>query len=209
MKKNKKKLMGLLAAVAVLLIATVGGTLAYFTSRDTRSNVITMGKVDGTLTETGEQGRDDGTTGKDYGSVKPGQRLAKDPKVTLARDSEDAYARIRINYNTLNEKQINELESLLVLNGGWSKSSDGYFYYNKLMEAGDSSTIFDEVKIPASWGNEIAGLTFTMDVTAEFIQADNFTPVIDEQTGNITGWGTVTVEKYAQPSTAETETASE
>lgn len=209
MKKNKKKLIVMLAAVAVLSIATVGGTLAYFTSKDTRSNVITMGKVDGTLTETGEQGRDDGTTGKDYGNVKPGQTLAKDPKVTLAKDSEDAYARIKINYNTLNETQINELEALLDLKEGWSKSADGYFYYNKRMKAEDSSTIFNEVTIPVSWGNEIAGLTFTMDVTAEFIQADNFTPVIDAQTGNITSWGTVTIEKYSQASTANTETVSE
>lgn len=198
--KNKKKLAVVLAAVAALTVATVGGTLAYFTSQDSRSNVITMGKVDGTLTETGEQGREDGSTGKDYGNIKPGQKLEKDPKVTLAADSEDAYARIKITYNTLNAVQAEELEALLVLNAGWSKSTDGYFYYNKKMEAGDSSTIFNQVQIPTSWGNEIAGMTFTMDVTAEFIQADNFTPLKDEA-GNIVSWGTVTVEKYSQPAT--------
>lgn len=43
-------------------------------------------------------------------------------------------------------------------------------------------------------GHEIAGITFNINVKAEFIQSDNFTPVTDEA-GNITGWGNVAIEK--------------
>lgn len=43
-------------------------------------------------------------------------------------------------------------------------------------------------------GNEVAGITFNINVKAEFIQSDNFTPVTDEA-GNITGWGNVAIEK--------------
>ena len=51
-----------------------------------------------------------------------------------------------------------------------------------------------KVTIPTEWGNEIAGITFNINVKAEFIQSDNFTPVTDEA-GNITGWGNVAIEK--------------
>ena len=37
-------------------------------------------------------------------------------------------------------------------------------------------------------------MTFNIDATAEFIQADNFTPVKDAN-GNITGWGSVNIKK--------------
>lgn len=191
---NKKKLMLALALVALVVVATVGGTLAYFTDKDTRANVITMGKVSGTLTETGEKPRQDGTTGLDFNNIRPGQIIEKDPKVTLKSDSEDAYARIKIVYTGLNETQITDLEALLSLNNGWKKAADGYFYYNTKLSAGQSSTLFNTVTIPPTWGNEIAGQTFNMNITAEFIQADYFTPTVEN--GFITSWGSVSIQAY-------------
>jgi len=61
------------------------------------------------------------------------------------------------------------------------------------MTADDETTIFDEVMIPSTWGNEMAEKTFRMNVVAELIQADNFTPTLDAA-GYITSWGTVTIE---------------
>jgi len=190
---TKKKRVLLITLLSLIAVFVIGGTLAYFTDTDSRQNVITLGKVSGTLTETGEDMRDDETIGKDYDNIKPGQTLAKDPKVTLDSDSEDAYARIKITYTTLTEAQITELEDLLTLNAGWQKAADGYFYYNQKMTADDETTIFDEVMIPSTWGNEMAEKTFRMNVVAELIQADNFTPTLDAA-GYITSWGTVTIE---------------
>jgi len=190
---TKKKRVLLITLLSLIAVFVIGGTLAYFTDTDSRQNVITLGKVSGTLTETGEDMRDDETIGKDYDNIKPGQTLAKDPKVTLDSDSEDAYARIKITYTTLTEAQITELENLLTLNTGWQKAADGYFYYNQIMTADDETIIFDEVMIPSTWGNEMAEKTFRMNVVAELIQADNFTPTVDAL-GYITSWGTVTIE---------------
>lgn len=194
---KKRKLIASLAAVAVLAAATVGGTLAYFTDSDTRSNVITIGQVNGTLTETEEQTRPDGTTGKDYANVKPGDVLAKDPTVTLSNNSEDAYVRVSISNEGLTEAQFKSIEAGLDIQEGWTKSSDGYYYYNKILSnkigAVKTSKVFTKVTIPTTWSNAEAGITFNINLKAEFIQADNFIPVKDS-TGNITGWGQVDIE---------------
>ena len=47
MKKNRT----IIAAVVLLLVFVVGGTIAYFTDNDTKTNTFTIGNVDITLTE--------------------------------------------------------------------------------------------------------------------------------------------------------------
>ena len=49
---NKKKLTAGVAALILCITGVTYGTLAYFTDKDTRANVITIGHVTGTLTET-------------------------------------------------------------------------------------------------------------------------------------------------------------
>lgn len=195
---NKKKLTAGVAALILCITGVTYGTLAYFTDKDTRANVITIGHVTGTLTETDEHMRDDNTTGKDYTNVNPGDVLDKDPTVTLDKESEDAYVRVNINYEGLTKEQALAIENNLDISAGWTKSEDGYYYYNEILSnktgAINSSKVFSKVTIPTEWGNEIAGITFNINVKAEFIQSDNFTPVTDEA-GNITGWGNVTIEK--------------
>mgnify|MGYP003157575144 FL=1 len=194
---NKKKLTAGVAALILCITGVTYGTLAYFTDKDTRANVITIGHVTGTLTETDEHMRDDNTTGKDYTNVNPGDVLDKDPTVTLDKESEDAYVRVSINYEGLTKEQALAIENNLDISAGWTKSEDGY-YYNEILSnktgAINSSKVFSKVTIPTEWGNEIAGITFNINVKAEFIQSDNFTPVTDEA-GNITGWGNVAIEK--------------
>ena len=195
---NKKKLTAGVAALILCITGVTYGTLAYFTDKDTRANVITIGHVTGTLTETDEHMRDDNTTGKDNTNVKPGEVLDKDPTVTLDKESEDAYVRVSINYEGLTKEQALAIENNLDISAGWTKSEDGYYYYNEILSnktgAINSSKVFSKVTIPTEWGNEIAGITFNINVKAEFIQSDNFTPVTDEA-GNITGWGNVAIEK--------------
>lgn len=195
--RNKKLALGI--ATSVLCITTViGGTLAYFTDKDTGVNVVTLGHVTGVLTETDEYVRDDNTTGKDYTNVKPGDILDKDPTVSLKEGSLDAYVRVKLDYTGLTEKQAQQIEELLDIQQGWSKSSDGYYYYNTILSnkegAVKSSKVFTKVTIPYEWGNETAEITFNINAKAEFIQADNFTPVKDEA-GNIIGWGDVDIQQ--------------
>lgn len=131
--KNRKKFVIGLTASSLCITSVVGGTLAYFTDKDIRSNVVTLGHVTGTLTETDEHKRDDNTTGKDYSNVKPGDVLSKDPTVNLKSDSEDAYVRVRIDYKGLTDEQAADIEEALDIQKGWVKSDDGYYYYQNIL----------------------------------------------------------------------------
>ena len=82
--------------------------------------------------------------------------------------------------------------------------SDGYYYYQKVVEKKDVDQkipVFTKVKIPEYWGNDVADKDFTINVTAEAIQADNFTPT--QNNGQIVGWKTsdgaeITAETYGE-----------
>ena len=63
------------------------------------------------------------------------------------------------------------------------------------MEAADSVDFFRTVNIPAEWGNNTADGSFTIDLVAEAIQAENVTPERNS-IGKITGWPEAAIEEY-------------
>ena len=77
----KKKITAIFLCVAMLAIAIVGASLAYFTDTDNKTNTFTVGKVDITLDETFE---------KDS-KLMPGIDVNKDVAITLEEGSSDAY----------------------------------------------------------------------------------------------------------------------
>lgn len=94
MKKAKKVL--LLVLCAVLLVgASVAGTVAYLTSQDEVVNTFTVGQVDIELHETNEETRENGTVGLNL-HLLPGIPVDKDPTVTVLKDSEDCYVRVKV-----------------------------------------------------------------------------------------------------------------
>lgn len=199
---KKKKIALLVTSLALIATLLIGGTLAYFTDSDDATNVITLGKVDGELDE---PLWDDNNPESEIGNVVPGDKIVKDPTLTLASDSEDAYARFLVTYSgDLTESQFEELK-FLKITGTDSDGNEtteevnltagGYFYVQDILSAGGSYKLFDYVVIPNTWGNNMAEKTFNINVVVELIQADNFTPGTDDN-GNIDSWGTVTIEKY-------------
>lgn len=184
---NKKKLV--LLTLALVLIATigVGATLAYFTDSTEATNIITMGHVDIEINEPhfdGEDGEDDDTV-KD---IVPGQVITKDPTITVANDSQDAYIRATITLSeNLTDEQKTELLAGIDILDGWFLAEDKYYYYNKEVTAGESIVLFEEVKIPERWGNEVVDTEFSIDVAAEAIQVEGFTPDKNDD-GFVTGW---------------------
>lgn len=182
---KKKKILTMVAAVALVAVIGVGATLAYFTDKDSKTNVVTMGKVDIKLDEP-EFSKNPADTITD---VKPNQTIVKDPKITVEGGSLDAYVRAKIEFKDLNEAQISDiLPGIDIKNEEWYYSeADGYYYYQKKMSAKDSVYLFQSVKIPEKWGNEVSGLTFKINVFAEAIQADSFTPERNSE-DVITGW---------------------
>lgn len=86
-KSMGRKAIVVLSLMMVLVLAAVGGTVAWLTdSTDAVTNTFTVGDIDITLTE---------TTGSSYHIV-PGQDINKDPKVTVTAGSEKCYVFVKI-----------------------------------------------------------------------------------------------------------------
>lgn len=196
MKKTTKKLLLALSLAAVL---SVGGTLAYFTDTDETSNMMTIGHVDGSLEErTNEKNveqTEDGITYLD--KIVPGDVISKEPYIVLDGESQSAYARVKITVDSdadLDSGQKAKLELVkdnLDINNaeGWYKGNDDYYYYNQILNPGDTSkNIFTKVTIPgAQWDNTMTNLDMKIKIKGELIQSDNFTPQLED--GHIVSWG--------------------
>lgn len=183
----KRKLVIGAAVVALGALLAVGGTLAWFTDIETVTNVVTMGKVDISLTEKAPDvpaGVDwsvvpDGT-GYKYMGITPGAELPKAPVVTVDEESNDAYVRTIVMVTGLDSGQAAKL--VYLKNGKQLQESIDYeltdnepvFYCGTVLKGGETFIPFDTVKFPgADFGNELAGANINIEVKAEAIQADN------------------------------------
>ncbi len=197
---KKKSLVSLAVAVSLIAVIGVGSTLAYFTDSDAATNVVTMGHVDIELAEPEFEAANENNT---IENVVPNQQITKDPTITVVAGSESCYLRAAIEISdALTAEQAAELLENINVGENWVLSEDGYYYYqNKIEKSDEDQTVvlFDTVVIPELWGNEVADLSFEINVTAEAIQADNFTPATTD--GLITAWLTsngdaITAETY-------------
>lgn len=220
---SKKKGAILISALALIAVLVVGGTLAYFTDTDEAQNVFTLGKVTGEIVESTQAGTVDnhpvkaGTQTEEGGNIAyervlPGDWLSKEPVVRLTGTSEDAYVRVKLEVvekvaegqeAKLTPEQKAALISDECLNFGedWTLGTDGYIYYNKKLSlTGEKATapVFTIVKIPGNdWTNNTAEAQFSINITADLVQYDNFTPGTNAA-GKIDSWGNITIEKAAQ-----------
>lgn len=111
MNKMKKALLMALCA-GCLVVTTVFGTLAYLTDRDSVMNTFTVGNVGITLDEAAVN--PDGTYKKEHNDrVKeneyhliPGHTYYKDPTVTVDADSEDAYVRMIVTVENIEQLNL-------------------------------------------------------------------------------------------------------
>ena len=105
----KKKITAIFLCVALVAIAIVGASLAYFTDTDAKTNVFTTGQVDITLNETFD---------KDNAKLLPGDENAIAKVINVTNNEEDAYVRLHIAFpaDTLDYSE-----------------TDGYYEYNNLV----------------------------------------------------------------------------
>lgn len=184
----KKKIAIVVSVVALVALAAIGATLAWFTDSKDVTNVVTMGNVQIKLEEPQFTAAHADNTITD---VVPNQSIVKDPTITNTGKN-DAYVRVQVAYTGLTDEQIAQLEAGLHIDGDlWVKSGDYYYYQGNdgVLAAGSAAVqVFDKVVIPYQWGNEMVNKTFEINVSAQAIQAANFTPVTDAN-GVITSWG--------------------
>ena len=117
MKKAEKVLIVLLCAV-LIMGATVAGTFAFLTSRDSVQNTFTIGNVKITMDEAKvtEYGVKDGDSrvGANTYKLVPGQTYTKDPTVYVDGDSEPCFVFVKIE-NGLGS------DAALTMESGWAK----------------------------------------------------------------------------------------
>lgn len=107
MKKMYKKLLCALCVIALVAVSVMG-TLAYLVDEEEVVNTFTVGDVDITLdeAEVDENGVPvqgaDRVTGNEYHLI-PGQTYVKDPTVTVAAGSEEAYVRMLVTITKFSE----------------------------------------------------------------------------------------------------------
>lgn len=180
----KKSVAILVTAVMIAVTLTIGGTLAFLTNKATVTNVITVGDVKISLTEP----EFEKLTSSSYrfDNVVPGQKISKDPTITNTGDK-DAYIRCKVAVagDRLNSAQIADLLNGLNIGNDWAKSGD-YYYYQKVLTKASKVQLFDAVTIPNTWDSSLGNTSFQISVSAEAIQADNFTP--HATNGMIDGW---------------------
>lgn len=178
MKTARKALMLILCA-ALLVSATVMGTLAYLTSQDAVTNTFSVGNVKIDMDETDV---DDSTPNKDRDTenayrLLPGQEYTKDPIITVDPASEDAWVFIQVVNEIANiEADENKVADQIVANG-WTELEAGVYYKKVLKTDTDKSLeVFETVTIGESVNNTTLAAYEgkTVVVTAYAIQVAGF-----------------------------------
>jgi predicted ribosomally synthesized peptide with SipW-like signal peptide len=201
---TKKKALAAIIAVCLIVCLTAGASLAYLTDKtDDVTNTFTVGKVDIKLEETNPESNTKQETGLTGLKLVPGDTTAKDPTVTVLKDSEACYVRVKVvvtgveTYTHLKDDDAVKAlfvqkespasnfvaDSTVTVSGN---TATIYYYYkdsanNDIVKsaATDTSlgTVFDYVKCP-TWVTETNaedfGEKFTVTVTAEAIQSASF-----------------------------------
>ena len=189
----KRKLLAL--AVLMICVSLVSlGTVAYFNAEDTAHNVITSGSVNIELVE--KTKGDDGSLAdfpkKGIEGVMPGTSVSK---IVTVKNTGEAPAYIRVWVNSsisepgdpITNPTIKCLPLTITVNGeevdvltmdynteDWTQGEDGYWYYNEVLKAGDTTeALFENVSFHKQMGNVYQNSKALVDVTAEATQSAN------------------------------------
>ena len=177
---NKKKLSALLLA-GTLTAGVVGGTFAWFTSKDTVTNQFAT-------TGTDEPGNPDAGIKIEEEfqkpeNVLPGTETNKDVRVKSTAKYDQF---IKTNGDGTKTDVTDKLDtSLIELNftnylkdtkaeGTWFEGEDGYYYYiGKVAGGSYTNMLLDSVTLSSKAGNEYKNLEFDVTVVADSIQSSN------------------------------------
>lgn len=172
----------LLACCAVLLVVmSVGATLAYLTSQDSVVNTFTVGNIVITLDEApvdvyGNVVAGNRTDANNYKLV-PGHEYSKDPIIHVAANSEKCWLFVKV------ENEIAAIEDATTIADqmaklGWKPIAEGSnIYYNETPVESKATvqdvTVFETFKVKSD-ADVAAYDGKTVKITAYAVQYDNF-----------------------------------
>lgn len=165
--KAKKKILSLALAASLAAVAIVGSSLAYFTDKEEKTNILTIGNVDITLTEPNW----DAAGAEEAKEMYPGEAVAKDPTVTNV-GANPAFVRVKVEWPEDVELSVRTDYQDDKLGDNWDLHTDGYYYYTKVLQMGETTdALFDQIVLSTETTNGDAETPYNIVVTAEAIQA--------------------------------------
>lgn len=193
MKKSVSMKTVVLLLVAVLLLGgTIGGTLAYLTAKTGEvKNTFVLGDIDLRLTETWNYDSD-GDNENDAWQAKliPGTTVAKDPKVTVVKNSEACWVFVKIVETTpsgmAEGKSFSDYIQYTPADGWTALAGQTGVYYREVSSSTDDQTFAvltdNQVSIPDSVKksdtDDLTG-NFELTFTAYAIQREGVETAVD------------------------------
>ncbi|MGU9099137.1 SipW-dependent biofilm matrix protein BsaA [Clostridium perfringens] len=185
---SKKKIIGLCIA-GVLAVGSIGGSLAWFTSSDSVTNPFTTASTDNPSDSNSGIKIHEDFKPEDADNTLPGDTVTKQVNV-INKATYDQLIRVKIKKvwkdakgeekSDLDTKNINlNFENNLTDSnkpeeGKWIEGSDGYYYYNGIVNPdGQTANLLESVTLSKDTTNEFKGLKFDVVVDSEGVQAAN------------------------------------
>ena len=185
---SKKKIIGLWIA-GVLAVGSIGGSLAWFTSSDSITNPFSTASTDNPSDPNSGIKIHEDFNKEDADNTLPGDKVTKHVNVSN-KATYDQLIRVKIkkvwkdakgeekpdldtkNINLNFEKNLTD--SNKPEEGKWIEGSDGYYYYNGIVNPdGQTANLLESVTLSKDITNEFKGLKFDVIVDSEGVQAAN------------------------------------
>ncbi|MDU1686059.1 MAG: SipW-dependent biofilm matrix protein BsaA [Clostridium perfringens] len=185
---SKKKIIGLCIA-GVLAVGSIGGSLAWFTSSDSVTNPFTTASTDNPSDPNSGIKINEKFDKNEADNTLPGDNVTKQVNVSNTA-TYDQLIRVKIEKvwkdaegtekpdldkeNIILNFEKNLTDSNNPEEGKWIKGSDGYYYYNGIVNPkGQTSNLLESVTLSKDTTNEFKGLKFDVVVDSEGVQAAN------------------------------------
>lgn len=152
------------------LMLNIAGTSIYAANEISIENQFSTGIVDIELEEyTLEDGEEILWTDK-FQNIVPGQTISKIPRIY--NSGNDCYVRADVEFVGIFLTE----DVLYGMSDDWILAPDGYYYYKNSLLCGDSVDIFQGFKVPVDLSEEFQDTEFSIIVSVEAIQCENFIP---------------------------------
>ncbi|MBR4061414.1 MAG: hypothetical protein IKK03_16420 [Lachnospiraceae bacterium] len=174
-----------LTILAIILTFSTQGTLAYFSTVGTATNVVTSGNIRFIIHERTDAGTE---FPKEGVYILPGDVVSK--QVSIESDcNHPFYLRVKIVYGVdSRELSAEDCFKLNIDEENW-QLHDGWYYYKGIVEPGETTPcIFSKVEIVGNKvDNSYIGKTLTLSVVAHAVQSKN-NPVNGTDIYTASGW---------------------
>ncbi|MGU8153252.1 SipW-dependent biofilm matrix protein BsaA [Clostridium perfringens] len=185
---SKKKIIGLCIA-GVLAVGSIGGSLAWFTSSDSVTNLFSTASTDNPSDPNSGIKINEIFNKEDADNTLPGDNVTKQVNVSN-KATYDQLIRVKIKkvWKDAKGEEKSDLDTKnIILNfennltdsnkpeeGKWIEGSDGYYYYNGIVNPdGQTANLLESVTLSKDTTNEFKGLKFDVVVDSEGVQAAN------------------------------------